>query len=55
MKKIKINFVDFWQGFDKENNNISNLLKKYYAVEISESPDYIFFCVLVLSLQNMIV
>ena len=43
MKKIKINFVDFWQGFDKENNNISNLLKKYYAVEISESPDYIFF------------
>lgn len=41
MKTIKINFVDFW-GIDKENNIITNLLKKRYKVEISNKPEYIF-------------
>jgi hypothetical protein len=43
LKKVKINFVDFWKDFDKHNNFIYNSLKLNYEVEISEYPDYIFF------------
>lgn len=41
-KKIKINFIDFWPGFQKDNNFFYNILIKYYDVEISENPDYVF-------------
>ena len=41
MKKIKIDFVDFWK-VDKNNNIITNTLKEKYEVEISNEPDYIF-------------
>jgi len=44
-KKIKIDFSDFWGGFDKTNNYFFNLLKEEYDVEISNSPDYLFFSV----------
>lgn len=42
MKKITIDFVDFWSGFNKENNLIFNMLKKKYDVEISKNPEYVF-------------
>lgn len=42
-KKIKINFVDFFQGFDKEDNQFVNILRKRYDVEFSDKPDYIFY------------
>ena len=42
-KSIKINFVDFWHGFDKSNNYFFNLLKDKFNVEISNSPDYLFY------------
>lgn len=42
MKKITIDFVDFWSGFNKKNNFIYNMLKKKYNVEISKNPDYVF-------------
>lgn len=42
MKKITIDFVDFWSGFNKENNFIYNTLKKKYDVEISKNPEYVF-------------
>ncbi len=45
MKKIKINFSDFYNGFDKENNDFTRLLRERYEVEISECPDYLFFSV----------
>lgn len=45
MKKIKINFTDFWGGFDKTNNYFYNLLKLEFDVEISEYPDYLFYSV----------
>ena len=45
MKKIKINFSDFWPGFDKTNNYFFNLLKEEFDVEISNSPDYLFFSI----------
>jgi hypothetical protein len=44
-KKIKINFTDFWGGFDKTNNYFYNLLKDEFDVEISNNPDYLFFSV----------
>jgi hypothetical protein len=44
-KKIKIDFSDFWGGFDKTNNYFFNLLKEEYDVEISNNPDYLFFSV----------
>jgi hypothetical protein len=44
-KKIKINFTDFWVGFDKTNNYFYNLLKDEFDVEISSTPDFLFFSV----------
>ena len=41
MKKIKIDFIDFWD-IDKENNIITNTLRSKYDVTISKEPDYIF-------------
>ena len=42
-KTIKIDYCDFWGGFNKENNGISNLLKKHYNIEISDKPDFLFY------------
>ena len=42
-KKIKIDFVSFWRGYDKTDNYFYNLLKEEFDVEISSNPDYIFF------------
>ncbi|MEH7334215.1 glycosyltransferase family 10 [Neobacillus drentensis] len=41
--KIKINFTDFWGGFDKKNNFFTNLLETKYDVTISDDPDYLFY------------
>ncbi len=43
MKEIKINFVDFWPGFDKKNNYFYNLLIQKYKVSIDENPDLLFY------------
>lgn len=43
--KIKINFTDFWSGFNKTNNYFYNLLIEEFDVEISNNPDYLFFSV----------
>jgi hypothetical protein len=44
-KKIKIDFSDFWGGFNKTNNYFYNLLIEEFEVEITNSPDYLFFSV----------
>jgi hypothetical protein len=44
-KNIKINFTDFWGGFDKTDNYFYNLLKEEFDVEISNNPDYLFYSV----------
>ncbi len=41
-KTIKLNFCGFWTGFNPDDNFFTNLLRKYYPVEISEDPDYLF-------------
>lgn len=45
MKKIKIKFVDFWPGFNEEDNYFIELLKKKYDVQIHDNPDYIIYSV----------
>jgi len=45
LKKIKINFVDFWDDFDKTNNYFYNLLKQEFDIEISNNPDFLFYSV----------
>lgn len=44
-KKIKIDFTDFWGGFEKNNNYFYNLLKRDFDIEISNNPDFLFFSV----------
>ncbi len=46
MQKIRINFVDFWKGFDKNNNYFINMLYGLYGknnIEICKKPDYLFY------------
>ena len=45
MKKVRINFVDFWNGFNPSDNFIFNALKRRYEIELAEHPDYLFFSV----------
>lgn len=45
MKTIKIDFVDFWYGFNKTDNYFYNILKDRYNIIISEEPDFLFFSV----------
>jgi len=46
MKKLKVNFVDFWPYFYKTDNYFYNLLSLKYDVEIEEeNPDVLFFSV----------
>lgn len=42
MKTIKINFVDFWPGFDYRSFFLFSYLSDYYNLVISEKPDYVF-------------
>lgn len=43
MKKIRINFTDFYKDFNKTDNDFYRLLSKKYDVEISDKPEYLFF------------
>lgn len=44
-EKIKIDFSDFWGGFDKTNNYFYNLLNEEFDVVITDNPDYLFFSI----------
>ena len=41
-KHIKVNFSDFWDVFDKNDNFIMDALREYFEVEISDTPDFVF-------------
>jgi len=51
-KSIKIDFSDFWSGFDKTNNYFYNLLKQEFDVQINSQPDFLFFSIFGNSHQN---
>lgn len=40
---IKINFCDFWEGYDCKKSILYRILDKYFDVELSETPDFLFF------------
>jgi hypothetical protein len=42
MKQIKVDFVDFYDGHDKENNYIMRVLREKYDPVISQDADYLF-------------
>lgn len=42
MRKIKVKYVDWWEGFKPEQYRIHEILSKHYEVEITDNPDYIF-------------
>lgn len=41
--KIKIKFVDFWKGFNPEDNWFYNFLIDRFPIEISDDPDFLFY------------
>lgn len=45
METIKIDFQDFWEGFDKEKNYFIDTLRETYDVVISNKPDFMFYSV----------
>ena len=51
-RKIRIDFSDFWGGFNKTDNYFFNLLKEEFDVEISNNPDYLFFSIFGNNHQN---
>ena len=46
MKTIKLKFVDMMPGFVPDNNFWYNFLSRFYNIELSEKPDYLFFSVM---------
>lgn len=42
LKTLKVNFVDFWPGFDIVGNFITEILAEQYKLEISQNPDILF-------------
>lgn len=43
MQKLRIQFTDFWFGFDPVNNYFFNLLSTKYQVEISNHPEVLIY------------
>ncbi|MBN7812952.1 hypothetical protein J0A68_18490 [Algoriphagus sp. H41] len=42
---VRIRFVDFFSGFDQERNGIFVLLSRFFELQISETPDFVFYSV----------
>lgn len=42
-RRIKVRFVDFYQGFDMVTNDFINILSRKYDVELSDQPEYLFY------------
>ncbi len=40
---VKLNFADFWEPFDKEDNYFTQLLSQHYTIEISDNPDFLIY------------
>ena len=42
-KPIRIDFCDFWPGYQKTHNYFHNLLKKRFNIEVTDQPDYLIY------------
>jgi alpha(1,3/1,4) fucosyltransferase len=38
---LKLNFTDFWPGFNKFDNYFHDILQEHYDIKISEDPDFL--------------
>ena len=45
MRKLKIDFINFWTNFNKTNNYFYNLLSEDFQIEISDAPELLFYSV----------
>jgi hypothetical protein len=43
MKKIRIDFCDFWNNFSKTDNYVYRLLTERFDVELCDQPDFLIF------------
>jgi alpha(1,3/1,4) fucosyltransferase len=41
--KVRLDFCDFWPGFQKTNNFFYNLLRERFDVEICDRPDFLIY------------
>jgi hypothetical protein len=41
--KVRLDFCDFWPGFQKTNNFFYNLLRERFDVEICDQPDFLIY------------
>lgn len=42
-KKLKLDFADFWPGFQKRDNFFVHLLSQRYQLVFDEEPEILFF------------
>lgn len=49
---IKVNFTDFWPGYDLGNELIPRILRKRYNVIISKEPDFLFYSCFGMDFKN---
>lgn len=45
MRKLRLDFCDFWPGFKKTNNFFYNRIKMFFDVEITDDPEVVIFSV----------
>ena len=49
MRKVKVNFADFWDmnlgDYDIRNNPVFKFLSRAFSLEISQQPDYLFYSI----------
>ena len=45
MRKLKVDFINFWNNFSKTNNYFYKLLAEDFEIEISDEPELLFFSV----------
>jgi alpha(1,3/1,4) fucosyltransferase len=43
MLKVKIDFADFWRGFDKSDNYFIRTLSKRFDIQLSDEPDFLIY------------
>jgi len=43
--KIKIKFVDFWDGFNENENYFTKILSKNFDIEVSNDPEFLLYSV----------
>ena len=41
MRKTRVKYLDWWEGFDSDQCLINGILKKHYEVVESDTPEYV--------------